>query len=161
MTDNNKDFAGFNHTLAMIKSRAIVDGHESAIIKRITNAFYINSCERVIFTEASAGEFYREHQGRPYYPGLIRSVTGPYGVTFLMLTAENAITAWRDLIGATDPTKAKPGTIRHEFGLPMPDNAVHGSDSPESFYRELAIWRGLTRFTDFINEGLARPGAGR
>jgi nucleoside-diphosphate kinase len=79
-------------------------------------------------TVEQARSFYAVHRERPFFPGLIDSMTsGP--VIILILEREDAINHYRKIMGATDPTKAEPGTIRQLFGTVMPNNAVHGSDS--------------------------------
>jgi nucleoside-diphosphate kinase len=86
-------------------------------------------------------EFYQEHVAKPFYPSLESfMVEGP--VVLLCLEAEHAIQLWRDLMGATDPAKAAPGTLRARFGADHTRNATHGSDSPASAQRELGFFFG-------------------
>lgn len=129
------------YTLAIIKCSAL---HNAvAILKRASNV----GLDPVPGTEAvprhmspdQASMLYREHEGRPYYDDLIKSVIdGPTVVA--VLKGQNAIARWRHLLGPTDPEKAPPGTIRGDFGQVMPHNAAHGSDSEESAKREIAIF---------------------
>ncbi len=86
--------------------------------------------------------FYAEHAGRDYYGRLARSVGGSCGVAAMVIEGEDAIAAWRRLMGPTDPARARetaPGTLRARFGRELPDNAVHGSDSAASAGREIQL----------------------
>jgi nucleoside-diphosphate kinase len=83
--------------------------------------------------------FYAEHKDRPFFPALIEFMTsGP--VTIQVLEGENAVAAHRDLMGATNPQNAAPGTIRADFADSIDANAVHGSDAPASAAREIAYF---------------------
>ena len=86
-----------------------------------------------------AEEHYTEHRERPFFGSLVEFITGG---PLLAVVAEGprAIEAFRALAGATDPVKATPGTIRGDFALEVQNNIVHGSDSPESAAREIALW---------------------
>ena len=86
-----------------------------------------------------AEEYYAEHRGKPFFPGLVEYVTSGPSVAMLW-EGENAITIVRKTMGATDPVKADPGTIRADFGLSIGRNVVHGSDSAESATREAALF---------------------
>ncbi len=88
-----------------------------------------------------AERHYAEHRQRSFYTGLIDFITsGP--VVAMQWSGESAVTVARTMIGSTDPVHAPPGTIRGDFGLDVQENIVHGSDSPDSAERELAIWFG-------------------
>lgn len=145
-------------TVALIKSGSVSRGEVGDIIKIIlgcanvgdqavnaikpTHPLAIERAEVVHLTRDQAERFYAEHKGRPYYEGLIESVTGPDGVVAMLLHGEDAIATWRKLAGTTDPAKARENgeiTIRALYGVELPDNAVHGSDSPEAVEREQAI----------------------
>jgi nucleoside-diphosphate kinase len=128
-------------TFAMIKSGAVSRGNTDAIVEKIkANGLTVSCIQEEKLTREKASLFYAEHAGRPYFEGLLNSVTDPdYGVILMILEGDNAISKWRNLLGATDPSKAAPGTIRQEFGKGMPDNAAHGSDSLESAEREISI----------------------
>ncbi|MEM6458638.1 MAG: nucleoside-diphosphate kinase [Planctomycetota bacterium] len=86
-----------------------------------------------------AEKHYAEHEGKPFYPGLLDFVTSS-PVLVLAIRGVNAVAVCRTLIGATNGQKADPGTIRGDFGMSGGYNLVHGSDSPESAERELALW---------------------
>ena len=91
-------------------------------------------------TEEVAAAHYAEHEGKPFYPGLIEFITGGPLVA-AVLEGPRAIAAFRQLAGGTDPVeKAVPGSIRGDLGLDAGENLVHGSDSVESAEREIALW---------------------
>lgn len=86
-----------------------------------------------------AAQHYAEHRDKPFYPELIRFITsGP--VVAMAVEGREAVGVVRALMGATDPVKAAPGTIRGDFGLDLTENVVHGSDSPEAAAREIALY---------------------
>jgi nucleoside-diphosphate kinase len=119
-------------TLAIIKPDAVAKGVAGQIIARIEGAgFTILAAKMLHMTLDQARGFYIVHKDRPFYGSLCAFMTqGP--CVPMVLEGERAIQRWRDLMGATDPTKAAPGTIRKDFASSIEANAVHGSDSPES-----------------------------
>jgi len=119
-------------TLAIIKPDAVAKGVAGQIIARIeTGGFRILAAKLVHLSPAGARGFYIVHRERPFYGSLCAFMTqGP--CLPMVLEGEQAIQRWRDLMGATDPAKAAPGTIRRDFAASIEANAVHGSDSPES-----------------------------
>jgi nucleoside-diphosphate kinase len=119
-------------TLAIIKPDAVAKGAAGQIIQRIEAAgFTIVALKLVQLSEADAAGFYAVHKARPFYASLCAFMTqGP--CMPMVLEGENAIQRWRDLMGATDPAKAGPGTIRRDFAASIEANAVHGSDAPET-----------------------------
>jgi nucleoside-diphosphate kinase len=119
-------------TLAIIKPDAVAKGVAGEIITRIERAgFTIVAAKMIRMSSEAAQGFYIVHRPRPFYGSLCAFMTqGP--VLVLALDGENAIARWRDLMGATDPAKAAPGTIRKNFASSIEANAVHGSDSLES-----------------------------
>ena len=127
-------------TYAMLKPDAVAAGHIGEIISRFERAgLVIERMELARVTLEQAAANYAEHEGKPFYDGLIRYVTsGP--VVKLVLAGEGAVAIARKLMGATNPAEAIPGTIRGDFGLVMDANVVHGSDSLESAEREIAIF---------------------
>ena len=93
--------------------------------------------KRVMITRAQAEAFYAVHRQRPFFGELVDfMISGP--VVVQVLEGENAITAYRDLMGATDPAKAAEGTIRKAFAKSISENSVHGSDAPETAQKEIA-----------------------
>jgi nucleoside-diphosphate kinase len=127
-------------TFAIIKPDAVRKGHSGTIIKRIEDAgFSIVAMRKVCLTRAEAEGFYAVHQGRPFFPSLTEFMSsGP--IIVMALEAEGAIKKWRDLMGATDPAKAAPGTLRADFGGSIGENATHGSDAPETAAYELGYF---------------------
>jgi nucleoside-diphosphate kinase len=134
-------------TFCMIKPDGLAQDLEKEIIGRIEKSgLRLEASRTIVMTPAEAAELYQPHAGKEFYPGLIKFITsGP--VTVCRLAGEGAIARWRALMGATDPRAAAKGTVRgdlkeanviNEYGVIK--NLVHGSDSPESAARELAIF---------------------
>ena len=127
-------------TLAIIKPDATSRGLQGAILKKIHDAgFQIVSAKTLRLTKAEAEGFYAVHRGRPFFEDLTRFMSSGK-VIVAVLEAENAIVRWRDTMGATDPAKAAPGTIRREFGTSIQNNCTHGSDAPETAAFEIAFF---------------------
>lgn len=127
-------------TLAIIKPDAVASGHSGHIINLIElNKFLITRMQKTQLTKTQAEQFYDIHKERPFYGELVDGmIKGP--VIVMALESENAITRWRDLMGATDPKKAAMGTMRWMFGVHIGSNATHGSDAPETAKRELSFF---------------------
>ena len=127
-------------TYIMIKPDAVARGLVGRIIQRFEDVgLSIERAELGVVTVEQAAANYVEHQGKPFYDGLVGYITsGP--VVKLVLSGESAVSVCRKLMGATNPAEAAPGTIRGDYGLTMDANIVHGSDSPESAEREIAIF---------------------
>ena len=123
-------------TLAIIKPDAFGAGKAGKIIAHLEGQGFAVRAARVMrLTSAQAEEFYAVHRERPFYRSLVTFMTsGP--CLPLVLEKANAVTAYRDAIGATDPAEAKPGTVRELFAESKERNAVHGSDSDENAERE-------------------------
>ena len=123
-------------TLAIIKPDAFGAGKAGKIIAHLEGQGFAVRAARVMrLTSAQAEEFYAVHRERPFYRSLVTFMTsGP--CLPLVLEKANAVTAYRDAIGATDPAEAKPGTVRKLFAESKERNAVHGSDSDENAERE-------------------------
>ncbi len=140
---NPKVFKSF--TLGMIKSHAVVDKQVGSIISMIEKSdLYLLEARLRQLSPPGGAAFYAEHEGRPYFEGLIKSVTsGPVFALLLGSEDVHAVTKWRGLMGATDPTQAESWTLRAIFGTVMPFNAVHGSDSRESFEEEAEFFFGV------------------
>ena len=121
-----------NKTFTMIKPEAVEAGNIGAILHKIEEAgFRIVAMKKVLLTKDRAGDFYSVHKERPFYSELVDYMSsGP--IIAAILEKDNAVADFRELIGATDPSEAKPGTIRHEFAESKGKNAVHGSDSDEN-----------------------------
>jgi nucleoside-diphosphate kinase len=121
-----------NQTFTMIKPDAMKNGHAGAIIDRIIKeGFRIIAMKMTRLSKEKAGDFYAIHKARPFYGELVEFMSsGP--VIAAILEKENAVIAFRDLIGATNPAQAADGTIRKLFAASLGENAVHGSDSDEN-----------------------------
>jgi nucleoside-diphosphate kinase len=129
-------------TLTIIKPDAVARGVAGQIINRFEQAgLKILAAKLVHLTAAQSGGFYAVHKERPFYASLCAFMTqGP--CMPMVLEGDEAITRLRELMGATDPAKAAPGTIRKLFASSIEANAVHGSDSPESAAFEIAYFFG-------------------
>ena len=129
-------------TYTMIKPDGVRNGHIGEIVNRFERAgLKIEQMRLEMVTPEQAKANYAEHEGKDFYEGLIAYVTsGP--VVKMVVSGEGAVAKVRSLMGATDPAKAAPGTIRGDFGLFMDENVIHGSDSPESAEREIGVFFG-------------------
>jgi nucleoside-diphosphate kinase len=126
-------------TLLMVKPDTVAAGHVGDIVALVErNRFQIRRLTLTRFSKERAERFYDVHRARPFFADLVSYITsGP--VVALELEGPEAVTRIRDLIGATNPADARPGTIRAMYGKTIQNNAVHGSDSPESAEKELEI----------------------
>lgn len=127
-------------TFSIIKPNAMKKNAIGDIISMFeANGLKIAAAKITILTKSKAEEFYAEHKERPFFGELVSFMTsGP--VCLMCLQGEGAVLKNREIMGATDPAKANAGTIRAKFGDNVGENAVHGSDSPESAARELALF---------------------
>lgn len=131
-------------TFAIIKPDAVHGKKAGQILARIEEAgFRVVALRLQQLTKAEAEGFYYVHASKPFFGGLTDFMSsGPCIV--MCLEAPDAIRKWRDLMGATDPAKAAPGTLRKDFGVSIDNNATHGSDAPETAAFELGyFFRGL------------------
>lgn len=121
-----------NRTFTMLKPDAIQNGYTGAILDHIVKAgFRIVALKYTRLTQETAGRFYAVHRERPFFNDLVTYMSsGP--IVAAILEKDNAVEDFRNLIGATDPTKAAPGTIRQLYAKSIEANAVHGSDSNEN-----------------------------
>lgn len=129
-----------NRTLAIIKPDAVDNGYTGKIIDRIISAgFKIRAVQLMHLSREQAESFYAVHRGRPFYNDLVDFMTsGP--CMPMVLEHEDAVNAFRELIGATNPAKANEGTIRKDFAESVQNNAVHGSDSDKTAQKEIAFF---------------------
>ena len=127
-------------TLSIIKPDAVEKNVIGEIVSRFEKAGLQIVAQRMMhLSKEKAGGFYAEHEGRPFYEPLVEFMTsGP--VVVQVLEGENAVAANRELMGATNPSEATPGTIRADFADGMPNNAAHGSDSTDSAAREISYF---------------------
>ena len=121
-----------NRTFTMIKPDAVANNYIGPILAKINEAgFRIVAMKYTKLTPELAGKFYEVHKERPFYKDLVSYMSsGP--IVAAILEKDNAVEAFRNLIGATDPAKAAPGTIRNLFAKSIEANAVHGSDSADN-----------------------------
>jgi len=126
-------------TFAIIKPDAVRRGLSGDILKRIeSSGLKTIALRKIQLSRVEAEKFYDVHKARPFFKGLCDYMTsGP--VVIMGLEGEGAIAKWRALMGATDPKKADAGTIRKDFGLDVEQNAVHGSDAPETAAQEIGF----------------------
>ena len=129
-----------NRTLAIIKPDAVDNGYTGKIIDRIiSEGFKIKAARLMHLSREQTESFYAIHRGRPFYNDLVDFMTsGP--CMPMVLEHEDAVNAFRELIGATNPAEATDGTIRKDFAESVQNNAVHGSDSDENAQKEIAFF---------------------
>jgi nucleoside-diphosphate kinase len=127
-------------TLVLIKPDAMRRGLAGEILSRFERqGFELRAAKLLEVGRPLAEEHYAEHAEKPFYGELVEFITsGP--TLAIVLEGESAIAGVRATMGATNPADATPGSIRGDLALSMPDNLVHGSDSPESAAREIALW---------------------
>jgi nucleoside-diphosphate kinase len=135
-------------TLSIIKPDAVAGNHIGAIIDRFEKAHLrMIGAKMLHLSRAQAEGFYAVHKGRPFFNDLVQfMISGP--VLVMVLEGPHAIAKNREIMGATDPAKAAPGTIRADFAKTIEANAVHGSDAPETAKFEIAY---------FFPDGQVRP----
>ena len=127
-------------TLSIIKPDAVAGNHIGAIIGRFeANGLRIAAARLMRLTPAQGGEFYAVHKARPFFQELVDFISsGP--VLVMVLEGENAIAENRRIMGATNPKEAAAGTIRADFAKSIGENAVHGSDGPDTARTEIAFF---------------------
>jgi nucleoside-diphosphate kinase len=127
-------------TFAIIKPDAVARNLQGEILSRIhTAGFRIVAIKTMILTNGEAAGFYAVHKARPFF-GELTGFMSSGKIFALVLEAEGAIAKWRDTMGATDPKKAAPGTIRRDLGTNIGNNCTHGSDAPETAAFEIAYF---------------------
>jgi nucleoside-diphosphate kinase len=129
-------------TLVLIKPDAVERGLAGEILRRFESRGLTMRAGKLLTVDRGlAEEHYAEHTEKPFFGERVDFITSAPTLA-LVLEGEGAIAAVRSTLGATDPADSAPGTIRGDLALSMPDNLVHGSDSPESAAREVALWFG-------------------
>jgi nucleoside-diphosphate kinase len=127
-------------TLSIIKPDATSKNIIGKIIDRFEeNGLKVVAGKLIHMDEAKAAGFYAEHDGKPFFSNLVEYMTSA-PVFIQVLEGDNAVLKNRELMGATNPSEAEPGTIRADFAETIDANAVHGSDSPESAVREISYF---------------------
>jgi nucleoside-diphosphate kinase len=129
-------------TFAMVKPDGFSRGLVGEVIKRFeSKGLKLVALELRQFNQDLAEKFYEEHRGKEFFSSLVDLITSGPAVG-MVLEGPNAVKLVRTLIGATNPQEALPGTIRGDYGLELPANIVHASDSPQSFKRESSLFFG-------------------
>ena len=132
-----------NLTFAIIKPDAVKNGNTGKIYDRINSAgFKILGAKLIRMTLAQAQGFYAIHEGKPFYEELTEFMSSSQAMV-IALQKENAVSAWRETIGATNPKEAAEGTIRRDFATSIGENAVHGSDSDDNAKKEIGFFTRL------------------
>ena len=127
-------------TFAIIKPDAVGRGLSAEILARIHKAgFAIRAIKSLRMSKGEAEGFYAVHKARPFFAELTEFMSSGKSVA-MVLEAEGAIAKWRDTMGATDPAKAAPGTIRRDLGTSIQNNCTHGSDAPETAAFEIGYF---------------------
>ena len=127
-------------TFAIIKPDAVAGNQQGEILSRIhKHGFKIVALKSLRLTNEEAGGFYHVHQARPFF-GELTDFMSSGKIIAMVLEADNAIAKWRDAMGATDPQKAAPGTIRRDLGTSIGTNCTHGSDAPETAAFEISYF---------------------
>ena len=130
-------------TLVLVKPDAVGRGLAGEIVGRLERrGLALRAAKLVRVDRALAEQHYADHRDKPFFGELVEFITSAPTLA-LVLEGESAITVVRTTMGATNPRDSAPGTIRGDLALAMPDNLIHGSDSPESAQREIGLW-----FTD-------------
>ena len=127
-------------TYAMVKPDGVKRGLTGEVVRRLEKkGFRIVGMKLMQIPRETAERHYGEHQGKPFFGGLVSFITsGP--VVAMVVEGENAILEWRKMMGATNPKDAAPGTIRGDFAATIDENVAHGSDAPETAEREIQIF---------------------
>ncbi|MBI2915072.1 MAG: nucleoside-diphosphate kinase [Firmicutes bacterium] len=129
-------------TFVIIKPEAVARGLVGEILARFERkGLKLERLEMIVVDEATAREHYCHHSDKPFFPGLIRAITAGPAVA-CMLEGPSAVAQVRNLVGATDPVKADPGSIRGDLAVELPFNMVHAADSPEAAQAEIGRFFG-------------------
>ena len=127
-------------TFSIVKPDAVRAGHTAAILAEIAQAgFQLVAIKKLSISKQQAEGFYAVHQDKPFFGGLCEFMaSGP--MVMMVLEKENALADLRQLMGATDPAQAEAGTIRKQFAASKGENAIHGSDAPDTAAFEIGYW---------------------
>lgn len=127
-------------TFVMVKPDGVRRGLVGEVVRRFeAKGLRIRALKMITVSPELAQKHYEEHREKPFYPDLVRFITSGPSVP-MVLEGPEAVGVARALMGATDPVKAAPGTIRGDLGLELTENIVHGSDSAEASEREIALY---------------------
>ena len=129
-------------TLAIVKPDGVEQRVAGKVLARIeAEGFRIAALKMIRLGKAEAEGFYAVHRGKPFFPSLTAFMSSGPAIV-MVLEREDAIAKWREIMGATDPAKAAPGTLRKEFAASVERNVAHGSDAPETAAFEIAYFFG-------------------
>ena len=139
-------------TLVLVKPDGVQRGLIGPILSRLeARGLKLVGLKLVSVSQALAARHYAEHEGKPFYPGLLSYITsGP--VVALCVEGTSAVQMVRNAVGATNPLNAAPGTIRADYALDIGRNLIHASDAPETATRELALWFNEGDLVDWSRE---------
>jgi nucleoside-diphosphate kinase len=144
--------ASVERTLVLVKPDGVQRGLIGEIFSRLERrGLRIVGAKFMRVSETLAEEHYAVHKGKPFYDGLITYITSS-PVLAMVWEGPNAIAAVRQTMGATRPTEAAPGSVRHDFGLEVGRNLTHASDGPETAATEVALWFGKDELVDWSRE---------
>jgi nucleoside-diphosphate kinase len=133
-------FLQAEQTLSIIKPDGVRGDHVGEIIARFEkNGLHVAGMKMIRVSPEQAGEFYADLKSRPFFPGLVKFMSSS-PVVVMVLDGDNAVKKNRELMGATDPKNAVPGTIRADLSKSIAENTVHGSDSSESAKQEIPFF---------------------
>lgn len=136
-------------TFVLVKPDGVQRGLVGEILRRFeAKGLKVVAGKLVRVSEERARTYYAEHEGKPFFPGLVAYVTSGPGFA-MVLEGEGAVGVARRLIGATDPREAGPGTIRGDLGMDISRNLVHGADSPRSAEREIGLFFSSDELLDY------------
>jgi nucleoside-diphosphate kinase len=127
-------------TFAMVKPDGVKRGLVGDIVSRFeAKGFKLVGMKLMQVSRETAEKHYGEHEGKPFYEGLVGFITSGPSVA-MVVEGENAIAEWRKMMGATNPSDAAPGTVRGDYATSIDENVVHGSDAPDTARREIGIF---------------------
>ncbi len=140
-------------TMIILKPDCVQRRLVGAILQRFeSKGLQIAAMKVMQVSESLAEQHYAEHQGKPFFPGLIQFLTGG-PVVVGVLQGPDAIPVVRKMLGKTNGAEAEPGTIRGDYSISKQNNLVHGSDSPESASREIALWFQSAELVEYTIQG--------
>jgi nucleoside-diphosphate kinase len=138
-------------TLVIIKPDAVKRGLIGEILLRFEKAgLQLLGMKMVLLTKEDTQKFYAEHRGKPFFEELVGMMSSS-PVVVVVLVGDNAINRVREIMGATRPAEADPGTIRHDFALNETENSVHGADCPKSATREVSFFFNMLELSHHID----------
>jgi nucleoside-diphosphate kinase len=136
-------------TLVIVKPDGVQRGLTGTILGRLEGrGLRIVGLKFLVVSSELAARHYAEHEGKPFYPGLLAYITGG-PVAVACFEGNNAVQMVRNTVGATNPLQAAPGTIRADFAVDIGRNLIHASDAPATAVRELALWFGSDELVSY------------